>query len=84
LRKRWGVLSSLLLGKRLSNTLQKHIKLVQQIDKEKATAYKQKYQEMIELHHGYPEVLSPDGKLFTSPFYRADTTMLWASNYLTL
>ncbi|MFH1276032.1 MAG: hypothetical protein ABIH82_02890 [Candidatus Woesearchaeota archaeon] len=60
------------------------VKLVEQIDKEKAEEYKQKYTEMIEKYHSYPEVLFANGKPFKSLIYHSDMRMLWACNYLTL
>ena len=60
------------------------IKLVKQLDKEKAKEYKQAYQEMIEREQGFIEVLTAKGKPFKTWFYYADRGILWACNYLTL
>ncbi|MEK6950255.1 MAG: hypothetical protein AABX13_00840 [Nanoarchaeota archaeon] len=61
-----------------------YIKIVQQIDKEKAEQYKQKYTEWIEREGNYREVFRENGKPFRTPFYSADQGMLWAANYLVL
>jgi hypothetical protein len=60
------------------------VKLVQQIDKQKASEYKEVYTEMIEKHKNYLEVFFANGKPFSSPFFYCDSGMLWAANYLTL
>jgi len=61
-----------------------YVKLFKTMDKEKATEIKQKYQELIEQLHGFPKVLTADGKPYTSLFYTCDRSMLWAANYLML
>ena len=61
-----------------------YVKLFKTMDKEKATEIKQKYQELIEQLHGFPKVLTADGKPYTSLFYTCDRSMLWAVNYLVL
>lgn len=60
------------------------IKLLREINTEKADEYKEKYREVIEQYSGYPEVLSSDGKPYSSLAYYTDFSMLWACNYLTL
>ncbi len=61
-----------------------YVKLLQQIDKERAKAYKEKYRQLIELHKNFMEVFDAQGKPFNTPFYHCDSGMLWAANYLTL
>lgn len=61
-----------------------YIKLLEQHDENKAKHLKAKLTQLIELHRTYPEVLTKDGKLYSSPFYVCDRGMLWAANYLTL
>jgi hypothetical protein len=61
-----------------------YIKLVQQVDKELAEEYKQKYTEHIEKYQGFLEVFFSNGKPFSSPFFYCNRGMLWACNYLTL
>lgn len=61
-----------------------YIKLLQQVDKERAKLYKEKYKELIEKHKNFLEVFDQDGKPYSSPFYYCDSGMLWAANYLTL
>ncbi len=60
------------------------IKLVQQVDAQLASQYQEKYRDLIERLGNYPEVLTPAGKLFTTPIYVTDRGLLWAANYLTL
>lgn len=61
-----------------------YIKLVQQVNKELAAKYHQKYTDLIEKNGNYVEVFFPDETPFKTPFYYADRGMLWAANYLTL
>ena len=61
-----------------------YVKLLQQVDKELAKAYKEKYKQLIEQHHNFLEVFDSNGKPFHTPFYNCDSGMLWAANYLTL
>ncbi|HIG92595.1 TPA: hypothetical protein HA242_06640 [Candidatus Woesearchaeota archaeon] len=61
-----------------------YVKVLQQVDKEKAAECKVKYTELIEKHRNYLEVFSASGKPFGTPFYRCDRGMLWAANYVTL
>ena len=60
------------------------IKTVKHYHPELAKEYKLKYKKMIEKEGGFVEVLNKDGKIFNTPFYYADKTMLWAANYLTI
>lgn len=60
------------------------IKLVKQIDPEKAKEYKEKYTEQIEKYDNYLEVFFANGKPYQSLYYYCDSGMLWAANYLTL
>jgi hypothetical protein len=60
------------------------VKFVQQIDKDLAKKYKNKYTELIEKHQNYLEVFFPNEKPWRSPFVYCDESMLWAANYLTL
>lgn len=60
------------------------VRLTEQIDKEKAKEYKQKYTEWIEKHGNYLEVFTLAGQPFRTPFYHCDSGMLWAANYLML
>lgn len=61
-----------------------YVKLVQQIDPALAEEYKKKYADAIEKYQGFLEVYAPDGKPYSSWYYTADRSMLWAANYLTL
>ncbi len=61
-----------------------YIKVVQQLDPQKASEYQQKYTEWIEREGNYVEVFLDNGKPFRTPFYCADRGMLWAANYLIL
>ena len=61
-----------------------YIKLMQQIDPIVAAEYKKKYTDAIEKYKGFVEVYSPSGKPYSSWYYAADRSMLWAANYLTL
>ncbi|MEW5896353.1 MAG: hypothetical protein AB1668_01560 [Nanoarchaeota archaeon] len=61
-----------------------YVKLLQQMDAERAKAYKEKYKELIEKHRNFLEVYDAQGKPFSSLFYYSDSGMLWAANYLTL
>ena len=61
-----------------------YVKLLQQVDKERAKAYKEKYRELIEKHKNFLEVFDDKGEPFSTPFYHCDYGMLWAANYLTL
>ncbi len=72
-----------------SNTLWMHlgllyVKMLQQVDKEKAGEHRQAYTSVIESHGNFLEVFTPDGKPFRTPFYYAASGMLWAANYLAL
>lgn len=60
------------------------VKLMQEVDKEKAERCKERYARLIERYKGFPEVLAAEGRLYSSPFYYCDRGMLWAANYLTL
>lgn len=51
------------------------------------TEYKKQYNrfcELIERHHTYPELTNPDGSWYYAPFYRADPGMVWAALFLDL
>ena len=61
-----------------------YVKLLQQVDKNKAIELKQKYTDLIQKHRNFPEVLTSSGKPFQSIYYYCDFGMLWAANYLTL
>ncbi len=61
-----------------------YVKLVQQIDPALGEEYKKKYTEAIEKYQGFVEVYTPDGKPYSSWYYAADRSMLWAGNYLML
>jgi len=61
-----------------------YIALLSKIDRQQAQQHLGRYTRMIERYKTYPEVLTPAGKPFTSPFYHCDQGMLWAANYLTL
>ncbi len=61
-----------------------YVKLLQQVDKERATRYKEKYLQLIEKHGNFLEVFDASGKPFSTPFYHCDYGMLWAANWLTL
>lgn len=61
-----------------------YVKLLQQVDKERAKGYQEKYRELIEKHHNFLEVFDANEKPFHTPFYNCDSGMLWAANYLTL
>lgn len=61
-----------------------YVKLLQQVDKERAKAYTEKYQQLIEQHKNFLEVFNEKGKPFSTPFYHCDSGMIWAANYLTL
>ena len=43
-----------------------------------------KFNELIERHGSYPELLAPDGSWYYAPFYRADPGMIWAALFLEL
>ena len=60
------------------------IKWLKEFEPDLAQQYKQQYTEMIEKHNGMVEVFTADGKPYTSWFYCADRSMLWASLYLTV
>lgn len=60
------------------------VKWLQSVNPELAQQYKQQYTEMIEKYNGMVEVFTADGKPYKSWFYCADTSMLWASIYLTV
>ncbi len=61
-----------------------YVKLVKQIDSQKATELKMKYRSHIEKHSNFLEVFSHTGKPYKNSFYHSDSGMLWAANYLTL
>ena len=61
-----------------------YVKTLQQVDKERAKQYKEKYKRLIEQHKNFLEVFDQKGKPFSTPFYYCDSGMLWAANYLTL
>ncbi len=61
-----------------------YVKLLQQIDKERSKAYKEKYKQLIEQHKNFLEVFDQKGKPFSTPFYYCDSGLLWAANYLAL
>lgn len=61
-----------------------YVKLLQQVDKEKAKEYQERYMKLIEEHQNFLEVFTSKGKPFSTPFYYCDSGMLWAANYLTL
>jgi len=60
------------------------IKLVQQVNLDKAKEYKEKYAQVIEKNQNYLEVFLPNEKPWSSPFVYCDVGMIWAANYLTL
>ncbi|MBI2666451.1 hypothetical protein HYX13_02460, partial [Candidatus Woesearchaeota archaeon] len=45
---------------------------------------KEVYRQWIEKQRNYMEVFTADSKLYGTPFYRCDSGMLWAVNYLGL
>ncbi len=61
-----------------------YVKLLQEVDKERAKQYKERYKQLIEQHKNFLEVFDEKGKPFSTPFYYCDSGMLWAANYLTL
>jgi hypothetical protein len=61
-----------------------YIKIVREIDSEKAKEYINEYTKLIEKYGNFLEVFNSDGTPFRSRFYYADEGMLWCSNYLTL
>ena len=61
-----------------------YIKFIHIIDPELAAAYKKKYADAIEKYKGFVEVYTSSGKPYSSWYYTADRSMLWAANYLTL
>jgi hypothetical protein len=61
-----------------------YVKLMQQVDPEKAKEHKDKYQQLIQKEGNFYEVYDSDGKKFKTPFYYSSPGMLWAANYLTL
>ncbi len=61
-----------------------YIKLLQQVDKEKAALYQERYRQAIAQHGNYIEVFNADGTPYRTPLYSCDRGMLWAANYLTL
>ncbi|MDP3734575.1 MAG: hypothetical protein Q8R37_05085 [Nanoarchaeota archaeon] len=61
-----------------------YIRLLQQVNKEKALTLKNNYKKKIEKHKNYLEVFSAPGQPYRSAFYSSDRGMLWAANYLTL
>ncbi|MEK6969219.1 MAG: hypothetical protein AABW48_02210 [Nanoarchaeota archaeon] len=61
-----------------------YVKLLQQLDKERAKEYENRYTGLIEKHKNFLEVFDAQGKPFSTPFYYCDSGMLWAANYLTL
>ncbi len=61
-----------------------YIKLLQQVDKDRAKEEKEKYTEIIEKHRNFLEVFTAEKKPYSSPFYYCSSGMLWAANYLTL
>ncbi len=58
------------------------IKVVQAVDAKTAAGYKETYRQWIEEQGNYLEVFTPEGKPFSTPFYRCDSGMLWAVNWL--
>jgi hypothetical protein len=61
-----------------------YIKIVKEIDSEKAKEYVNEYTKLIEKYGNFLEVFNSDGTPFRSRFYYADEGMLWCANYLTL
>ncbi len=53
-------------------------------DKSQARKYLQRYKEMIETNKNCLEVFNPNGTHYSSLFYKADHSMLWACKYLEL
>ncbi len=60
------------------------IALVKGVDAKKAEEYKEGYRQWIEQHGNYLEVFTAAAKPYGTPFYRCDSGMLWAVNYLRL
>ncbi len=61
-----------------------YVKLLQEVDQNRAKQYKEKYKQLIEEHKNFLEVFDEKGKPFSTPFYYCDSGMIWAANYLTL
>lgn len=61
-----------------------YIRILKDVDKEKAAFHISQYTKIIEHNRNFLEVFNRDGKPFSSPFYYSDSSMLWAANYLTL
>ncbi len=61
-----------------------YVKLLQQVDKEMAEEFKERYTKTIEKHKNFLEVFTADGQPYSNLFYYCDEGMLWAANYLTL
>ncbi len=61
-----------------------YVKFMHKIDPALGAEYKKKYTDAIEKYKGFVEVYDADGKPYSSWYYNADRSMLWAANYLTL
>ena len=61
-----------------------YVRLLKEVNPQKAEEFKKVYKELIETNHNFFEVFSADGKPYKTPFYHSDSGMLWAANYLTL
>jgi hypothetical protein len=60
------------------------IDVLRRINRNKAERYLNSYKRMIEGFRTYPEVLTKEGKPYSSLFYYSDEGMLWSSMYLAL
>lgn len=58
------------------------IKIVERVDREKGRFYKNQYVGLIEKHKNFLEVYALDGKPYKTPFYKADSGLLWCANLL--
>ncbi len=61
-----------------------YLELLSKVDKETARSHLQKYEALIENHGTVIEVFTSNGQPYSSPFYMADSGMLWASLFIGL
>jgi len=61
-----------------------YLRLLKEVNKDKAEEFKKVYKELIEANHNFFEVFTADGKPYKTAFYHSDSGILWAANYLTL
>lgn len=61
-----------------------YIDVLRKINRRKASQHIRQYTELIERHCNFIEVFNPDCTPYSSHFYFADSSMLWASLYLDL